>query len=313
MGSTIGRSSGEQSFEGTRGDGAANVEAVNAEHEGEVDGGDNVEWGPQHPCYPHLNPHVARDSPLHISTRVIRIKRDWMVAGDLAPTFSILYPEVLDPVVPEDAFRDLVKHVNSEMVRVFDPWSWRAWVDAGMGLLTGWVWDDLGLDNASREMKKLERWIGSWNARLNRKNGAGSPETDPRKAVKCVPLRRTAYLCLDIQIPDPEITPEPEEEFEGTDAGEDTRTVKSASTSRMRPNGEPWRMGRERATSQTGSVVSSSVGFGVGSRAARSIDRPTDDGAYGAYPVVPPIPGKFLEGGEKGQSLNDARHNGSRR
>ncbi len=63
------------------------------ETQGEV----GEEWGPQHPCYPHLNPHVPVDSHEYVTTRIIRIRRDWLLEGDLAPTFSNLYPEILDP------------------------------------------------------------------------------------------------------------------------------------------------------------------------------------------------------------------------
>ncbi|ELR10074.1 hypothetical protein GMDG_04475 [Pseudogymnoascus destructans 20631-21] len=46
-------------------------------------------------CFPHLNPYVPTDSVAYANTRIIRIPRDWMIAGDLAPTFSATYPELL--------------------------------------------------------------------------------------------------------------------------------------------------------------------------------------------------------------------------
>src|SRR5699024_3342043 len=59
-------------------------------------GGDAQEelaWGPAHPCFPHMNVHVPVDSLDYANTRIIRIRRSYMVEGDVAPTFSNLYPE----------------------------------------------------------------------------------------------------------------------------------------------------------------------------------------------------------------------------
>ncbi|KAI9811962.1 MAG: ras modification protein erf4 [Phylliscum demangeonii] len=155
---------------------------------------DEYAWGPSHPCFPHLNPHVPVSSPLYDSTRVIRIKRDWMIAGDLAPTFSNLYPEILDPLLPEDQFRQIVGHLNKELVLAFDPWRWRNWLDVTLSALTFWLWDDLGLTDVKRRLKAVEAWLERWNVDVGMKEG-----------VVIVPLRRTAYMTLDIQIPDPHV------------------------------------------------------------------------------------------------------------
>lgn len=253
-----------------------------------VDGGEeeeehnpeDVEWGPGHPCYPHLNPHVPRSSPLYLSTRIIRIKRDWLIAGDLAPTYSDLYPEILDTCLPEIRFRELINHINGEMVRIFNPYSTRAWIDAGMGLITGWLWDDLGLTGAKHELAALERWVSDWN------KDAGD--------ARIIPLRRSAYLCLDIQIPDPQISPD---DYEPTEPDmrsvADTKTTKSASTRYKTGSGR-----RDRTSAITNSFYSSN---------ASSVGRPTDDAAYGAYPVVPPIPGKYLEAQQQGSKPTKER------
>jgi len=52
--------------------------------------------------------HASRTATLtspqftrNTATRIIRIRRDWMVVGDLAPTFSNIYPEILDPLMQE--------------------------------------------------------------------------------------------------------------------------------------------------------------------------------------------------------------------
>ncbi|KAK8088677.1 hypothetical protein PG997_003638 [Apiospora hydei] len=162
------------------------------------------EWGPQHPCFPHLNPHVPIDSPEYAATRVIRIRRDWLLEGDLAPTFSNLYPEILDPAgITEQEFRRVIEKLNNELVPIFNPYYWRNIVDGVMGLVTGWIWDDLGLTYTKSRLKTLELWIEKWNTEMEKAIGI----EDPAMAPKIVPLRRTGYMNLDIQIPDPEIAP----------------------------------------------------------------------------------------------------------
>ncbi|KAF1981828.1 hypothetical protein K402DRAFT_449034 [Aulographum hederae CBS 113979] len=151
-------------------------------------------WGPSHPCFPHVNPHVPIASPLHQTTRIIRVRRDWLMAGDTAPTFANLYPEVLDPLVSEQEFRGVIKHVNETLVDAFSPWSGRAWLDAILGVATFWAWDDLGMTGVKGKLDRLERWLEEWNQRVGEREG-----------VKVIPLRRTGYLTLDIQMPDPHI------------------------------------------------------------------------------------------------------------
>ncbi|KAL1870533.1 hypothetical protein VTK73DRAFT_2607 [Phialemonium thermophilum] len=161
------------------------------------------EWGPQHPCYPHLNPHVPPDSPEYANTRIIRIRRDWLLEGDLAPTFSNLYPEILDPAgVSEQEFRRVIEKLNGELVPIFSPYNWRNILDALLGLATGWVWDDLGFTAAKLRLRKLEKWIERWNLEMEKTVGGEEGAIPP----KIVPLRRTGYMTLDIQIPDPEIS-----------------------------------------------------------------------------------------------------------
>ncbi|OMP89099.1 Ras modification protein ERF4 [Diplodia seriata] len=142
-----------------------------------------------------------------------------MIAGDLAPTFANLYPEVLDPLITEDQFREIIKKINTQLQMAFDPHTTRAWVDAVMGAATLWLWEDLGLTGVKKTLKELEEWMEEWN----RTEGA-------KEGVKIIPLRRTGYLTvrttlaclqqflrgdpflcllmtpqLDIQIPDPHI------------------------------------------------------------------------------------------------------------
>ncbi|KAK4153746.1 Golgin subfamily A member 7/ERF4 family-domain-containing protein [Chaetomidium leptoderma] len=162
------------------------------------------EWGPQHPCYPHLNPHVPVDSPEYANTRIIRVRRDWLLQGDLAPTFSNLYPDILDPAgVSEQEFRRVIDKLNSELVPIFSPSAWRNLLDNVLGLATGWLWDDLGFTAAKTRLRSLERWIEQWNAEMEKTAGPDEGVIPP----KIVPLRRTGYMTLDIQISDPELAP----------------------------------------------------------------------------------------------------------
>ncbi|OAL51304.1 hypothetical protein IQ07DRAFT_611151 [Pyrenochaeta sp. DS3sAY3a] len=154
-------------------------------------------WGPAHPCFPHPNPHVPLHSELYDNTRIIRVKRDWMIKGDLAPTFANLYPEILDPMVTEDDFRLIVKKINDTLIAAFDPFTFRAWLDSALGIATFWLWDDVGMTGVKRQLAELERWIDDWNHNIGAKDG-----------VTIIPLRRTGYLTLDIQIPDPHLGPE---------------------------------------------------------------------------------------------------------
>lgn len=152
-----------------------------------ADGDDASEfpWGPSHPCFPHPNPHVPLNSELYDTTKIIRIKRDWMVKGDLAPTFANLYPEILDPLVAEDDFRELIKKINDSLVAAFDPFTFRAWLDSVLGVATFWLWDDVGMSGVKRQLNELESWIERWNR-----------EVGEKEAVKIIPLRRTGYLTV---------------------------------------------------------------------------------------------------------------------
>lgn len=129
-----------------------------------------------------------------MATRVIRIRRDWMIKGDLAPTFSNLYPEILDPLLSEQEFRRVISTVNDGIVKAFDPYSFRNWFDGAIGLLTGWVWDDLNAPATKSQLQHVEAWLETWNREVGAKDG-----------VHIWSLRRTAYMSLDIQIPDPKV------------------------------------------------------------------------------------------------------------
>lgn len=161
---------------------------------GEPEVAEELAWGPAHPCFPHINSHVPIGSNEFMTTRLIRIRRDWMVKGDLAPTFSNLYPEILDPLLPEQEFRKVIATVNDELIKAFDPFSFRNWLDGALGLLTGWLWEDIGAPAIKGHLRRVEDWIEKWNRDVGAKDG-----------VHIWSLRRTAYMSLDIQIPDPKV------------------------------------------------------------------------------------------------------------
>ena len=156
---------------------------------------DDESWGPQHPCYPHINPHVPIDSPEYSSTRIIRIKRDWMLRGDLAPTFSNLYPEILDPAgLSEQEFRRIIDKLNGELIPIFNPFRLRNIVDSVLGVVTGWLWDDFGLTSAKSRLNKLERWIEDWNFKKAKSMGSGGDGS--AMAPKLISLRQTGYMSV---------------------------------------------------------------------------------------------------------------------
>lgn len=169
------------------------ISSSNSSIMGEDVHADDEAWGPQHPCYPHKNPHVPIESPEHTSTRIIRVKRDWMIAGDLAPTFSNLYPEILDPAgLTEQEFRRIVEKVNGELIPVFNAFSPRNAIDGVLGVLTGWLWDDLGLSSSKSRLNKLEKWIEEWNQTAARTMGTEGSIMAP----KLISLRKTGYMSV---------------------------------------------------------------------------------------------------------------------
>ncbi|KAK1598741.1 Golgin subfamily A member 7/ERF4 family-domain-containing protein [Colletotrichum navitas] len=153
------------------------------------------EWGPQHPCFPHLNPHVPVDSPEYRNTRIIRVRRDWLIEGDLAPTFSNLYPEILDPAgLSEQEFRRIIDKLNGELIPVFSPYSWRNILDGLLGLMTGWLWDDLGFTGVKARLDRLERWIDQWNTEMEKTFG----NEDGSMAPRIISLRKTGYMTVSL-------------------------------------------------------------------------------------------------------------------
>lgn len=138
-----------------------------------------------------------------------------MIAGDLAPTFSNTYPEILKPWVSEADFRMLIKNVNEGLIKAFSPYGWRAWTDAVLGVATGWIWEDLGFSGVKKGVRGVEQVIEEWNGQ---RSNTLEKEED-LEVVRAIPLRRTGFLCLDIQIPDPHIDTVDAEEGDGNGNG----------------------------------------------------------------------------------------------
>ncbi|OQO04751.1 hypothetical protein B0A48_09674 [Cryoendolithus antarcticus] len=159
------------------------------------EGSEDFEWGPQHPCYPHFNPHCAPDSDESRRTRVIRVKRDWLASGDLYPQYANLYPEILDPWVSDTDFRLIIVALNKRLEAVFSPFTTSAWVDAALGVVTGFLWDDAGFTGVKRGVKGIEAFVEEWNEGKRREGGD----------VRLVQLRKTGFVSLDFVVPDPGI------------------------------------------------------------------------------------------------------------
>jgi hypothetical protein len=168
---------------------------------------DDFQWGPDHPCFPHPNPHCGPNSEDAIHTRVIRVQRDWLSTGDVYPTYANLYPEILDPAVTESDFRILIANLNAKIETAFNPFTFRALFDCLLGVFTGFIWDDFGMSGVKTGQKSLERFVDGWNAQKVKEG----------RDVRLVQPRRTGFTGLDFIIPDPGIDLAPEEEM--TQAG----------------------------------------------------------------------------------------------
>jgi hypothetical protein len=175
--------------------GIPNVDYTASAHSHDTQLDDELPWGPSHPCFPHLNTHVAMTSPVYATTRVIRIQRDWLVAGDLYPALQNLYPEILDMWMSESEFRTVIETLNPMLKHAFEPNTWASWFDALMGVATGFLWDNFGWTGVKRGVRDMERWVEGWNTEAEREG----------REVRLIDLRRTGFLSLDIQIPDPHV------------------------------------------------------------------------------------------------------------
>ena len=131
-----------------------------------------------------------------------------MIVGDLAPTFSNTYPEILEPWISEADFRTLIKNTNEKLIAAFSPYGWRAWLDTVLGLASGWIWEDLGFAAVKSQVRSVEQYLENWNGQRRT-----SEKEDEGHLVRAIPLRLTGFLCLDIQIPDPHVSVAEEEGY----------------------------------------------------------------------------------------------------
>ncbi|KAL9093358.1 MAG: hypothetical protein Q9165_004099 [Trypethelium subeluteriae] len=212
------------------------------------DEGESYPWGPSHPCFPHPNPHRPLNSPLFASTRIIRVRRDYIATfplplqsshstskshslppavSDRVPAFTNLYPEILAPWVSEPAFRALIEGVNSRLAAAFNPLTLRSVLDLLLCLLTCWLWEDLSFTQGRRGLRKVEGFVDGWNTerRMEAETKGEEVADEERDAsgmyARVVSLRRTGLMALDIEVPDPGVG-EVEEEGgrgDGGDAG----------------------------------------------------------------------------------------------
>ena len=104
-------------------------------------------------------------------------------------------------MLPEEAFRELIRGVNEGLQRAYDPKAWRNVLDGVVGVVTGWVSDDLGLSGGRRAVGRVEDWVEGWNREWAVKY-AGEGDAGQ---IRVIPLARTGFMTLDIQIPDPRI------------------------------------------------------------------------------------------------------------
>ncbi|KAF3930136.1 hypothetical protein ABW19_dt0208030 [Dactylella cylindrospora] len=178
-------------------------------------------WDPTHPCYPHVNPHVPSHSPLAESTKIIRIPRDFMIHGDTSPAFSNTYPKILEPYLDEDRFRKIIGRVNEELFEAFNPWNWRNWLDASLGVVTLWFSEDVFGTETKRRLRRIEEFLEEQNREMeevldrlrkgeimeeeqNGRVGSRAEDKVPISGLaRLIPLRKTGYMNLDIQIPNP--------------------------------------------------------------------------------------------------------------
>lgn len=74
-------------------------------------------------------------------------------------------------------------------------------MDVVLGVATGWLWDDFGFAAVKQGCQDAEAFIAKWNDDLRSR----TEKDEDMDLVLAVPLRRSGYLSLDIQIPDPRV------------------------------------------------------------------------------------------------------------
>ena len=92
----------------------------------------------------------------------------------------------------------------------FDPLSRRSLLDSVLGVATGWLWESVLAQAAiKKKVRQVERVIEEWNMQLDKEarlGGRANSAEERTDVACCIPLRRTGFLSLDIQIPDPMVS-----------------------------------------------------------------------------------------------------------
>lgn len=107
-----------------------------------------------------------------------------MFSGDISPAFSNVYPEILEPYLCETRFREVVRRVNEDLLKVHDPWAWENWLDGILGVATFWLWEDVAGTAAKRACRKVEEYIASVNREEEKAGGEA----------RFIALRKTGYM-----------------------------------------------------------------------------------------------------------------------
>ena len=85
----------------------------------------------------------------------------------------------------------LVEKVNEGLIKAMNPWGPRNWLDALLGIVTGWLWEDFGLTSARKRVRQVEQVLGDWNSQRRKAGTDGEDEM-----VRVVELQKTAYMTV---------------------------------------------------------------------------------------------------------------------
>lgn len=176
---------------------ALGSEDVNRMSRGTAEQELNEDAGPGH----YLNPHAPLGSLRAQSTRIVRVPRDYLLYGDLAPAFSVAYPSLLHPYLPCASFHALVEEINRLLWEAYNPRN--AWnlFDTVLALLTFWLSEHLYVPHHTKVSPSrvtaclISQTLYSIEQLLERKNEEWKVAGNPLQVVS---LRRTAFLNVSI-------------------------------------------------------------------------------------------------------------------
>ena len=93
----------------------------------------------------------------------------------------------------EQDFRTLIEKINDGLVKAYNPFSPRNWLDTALGVLTGWIWEDFGLGRARRGVRDVEALVVAWNEERVRQGG-----DEEAQLVRCIELRKSAFMSVSL-------------------------------------------------------------------------------------------------------------------